>query len=72
MFVINSGDQKKSAASYRFCCGNCGCEWMAERKEVKISPPCLPYYVYMKCPNCRKTVEAMTYDELKRRAATNE
>lgn len=65
MFIINSGDPKKSAASFRFLCNNCGCQWMAERKEVKITPPCLPYAVYMQCPNCRKTVEAMTYDKLK-------
>ena len=65
MFVINSGDPKKSAASFQFLCNNCGCQWMAERKEVSITPPCLPYEVYMNCPNCRKTVEAMTYEKLK-------
>lgn len=65
MLIINSGDPKKNASLFRFSCDNCGCEWMAEPKEVKITPPCLPYKVYMKCPNCRKTVEAMTYEKLK-------
>lgn len=65
MFIINSGNPEKSASSFHFSCDNCGCEWMAERKEVKITPPCLPYEVYMRCPNCRKTVEATTYEKLK-------
>lgn len=63
MFIAKCGDPKKSAAPYRFSCDNCGCEWTAERKEVNITPPCLPYEVYMKCPNCKQRVEAMNYEK---------
>jgi hypothetical protein len=66
MVIINSGDPKKNANDFQFSCFNCGCRWTAARKEVKISPPCLPYMVYMNCPNCRKMVEAMTYEEIKK------
>ena len=63
MFIINNGNPKKSAASFRFLCNNCGCEWTAERKEVSITPPCLLYEIYMKCPNCKQTVTAMGYEK---------
>lgn len=47
---------KQGAAygEFNFSCKNCGCEWSANRtdKELHISPPCLPFYTYMNCPNC--------------------
>lgn len=59
MLIIKSGDPNKNTGSFRFSCDNCGCEWAAERKEVSFTPPCLPYEVYMKCPNCKRSVTAM-------------
>ena len=57
MIIINFGDRSKATGKIYFKCKNCNCEWYAEIKEVKISPPCVPLYYYMKCPNCNKTVE---------------
>ena len=39
---------------FKFTCKSCGCEWEADRTddELHISPPFLPFYTYMKCPNC--------------------
>lgn len=59
MFIIKSGDPKKNTGSFHFSCDSCGCEWAAERKEVSFTPPCLPYEVYMKCPNCKASVTAI-------------
>lgn len=42
----------KYSTGFYFICNQCGAEWSAERKEVTISPPCLPFYVTMKCPYC--------------------
>lgn len=57
MIITKQGDSQKSKGEFSFSCKNCGCEWTAERKEVKITPPCLPYEVYMDCPNCKEYVE---------------
>ncbi len=67
MLIINSGDPKKSASSFHFSCSNCGCEWMAERKEVSFNPPCLSYGVYMKCPNCKKSVDYKKQKTIKKK-----
>ena len=57
MTIIKEGrPEKRSKGEFSFKCKNCYCEWEAERKEVKFTPPCLPYDVYMECPNCKKTV----------------
>ena len=70
MIITKQGDHKKSK-DFFFICKNCGCEWLANKQEVYISPPSLPYYVSMKCPNCRVTNEAQTYEERKQNT-TNE
>lgn len=57
MNIINPGKTTRKGEFY-FKCRNCGCEWYADRGEVKISPPCVEFYTYMKCPNCR----AVCYD----------
>lgn len=57
MTIIKEGrSEKRNKGEFSFKCKNCYCEWEAERKEVKFTSPCLPYDVYMKCPNCKKTV----------------
>lgn len=58
MVVYKEGNQdmRVSNVDFFFKCNDCGCEWGAKRKEVNITPPCLPFAAYMKCPNCRKTV----------------
>lgn len=57
MTIIKEGrSEKRSKGEFSFKCKNCYCEWEAERKEVNFTPPFLPYDVYMKCPNCKKTV----------------
>ena len=50
MIIKNSGKSQKG--EFYFKCRNCGCEWYADRGEVKISPPCVEFYTYMKCPTC--------------------
>lgn len=58
MTIINAGEinKRKSNSEFHFKCKNCSCEWEAERPEIKFTPPCFPYNVYMECPNCKKTV----------------
>lgn len=56
MVIINNGDKTKTKANIYFKCKECNCEWYAEKKEVKISAPCLPLFYYMTCPNCGETV----------------
>lgn len=56
MVIINNGDKTKTKANIHFKCKECNCEWYAEKKEVKISAPCLPLFYYMTCPNCGETV----------------
>lgn len=43
---------------FLFECTNCGCEWDASRGDdgLSISPPCIEFYAYMKCPCCGKTI----------------
>lgn len=56
--VVNAGDisKRKSNGEFHFKCNYCFCEWEADRTDVNFTPPCMPYNVYMKCPNCKKTV----------------
>jgi len=54
--IFNYGDLNKSKTEFHFKCHYCSCEWGAERKEVKITPPCLPFAAYMECPNCKREV----------------
>lgn len=56
MYIIKPGKVKVKDEFY-FKCNQCGAEWYAGRKEVKFTPPCLPYGVYMKCPYCKKNVD---------------
>ena len=61
MKIIKSGDTNKSKqGEFHFTCKHCGCEWYGDRSDegLRISPPCMPFYTSMKCPNCDKT----TYD----------
>lgn len=61
MNIIKSGDVTKSKnGEFHFTCKHCGCEWYADREdsELHISPPCVEFFTYMKCPNCNRT----TYD----------
>ena len=44
----------KPNAEFFFKC-RCGTEWYASRPEVKFTPPCMPYDVYMQCPCCKRT-----------------
>lgn len=53
MIITKMGNQL--IGEFKFVCKNCGAEWVAERNEVKFTPPCLPYDVYMDCPCCKKT-----------------
>lgn len=55
MNIIKMGDVRE-INGYWFECESCGCQWVAERREVTFTPPCLPFDVYMKCPTCKKTV----------------
>lgn len=53
--VIKTGYPMSTKHSeFKFICRNCGCEWEADRtdNELHISPPFLPFYTYMNCPNC--------------------
>ena len=58
MKIAKLGVSQKAAGEFHFTCPNCGCEWYADRgdKGIKISPPCVEFFAYMKCPNCNKTV----------------
>ena len=67
MVIIKMGDVLKSVSNYNFICDNCGCEWLADKNEVKITPPPFPHEVYMKCPNCRKRIKAQTYEQIIKR-----
>ena len=58
MTIVKSGDVTKSKkGEFHFICKHCGCEWYGDRGKggLKISAPGLPFYAYMKCPNCDKT-----------------
>lgn len=57
MVITKQGKSQKSKGEFSFSCKKCGCEWKAERSEVTFSPPCLPYAVHCKCPNCGVTAE---------------
>ena len=53
--VIKTGYPMSTKHSeFKFICRNCGCEWEADRtdNELHISPPCLPFFTFMDCPNC--------------------
>ena len=61
MTIIKSGDITKSKkGEFHFICKHCGCEWYGDRGKdgLKISAPGLPFYAYMKCPNC----DSIAYD----------
>ena len=46
MKIIAIGSNKTTTGEFTFKC-KCGTVWVAERKEVKFTPPCLPYDVYI-------------------------
>lgn len=50
--IITKYGESTMMKGYAFACDNCGCEWIAHRNEVSISPPCFEYFIYMKCPWC--------------------
>lgn len=55
--IIKVGDvDKRRSNEFHFKCKHCSCEWEADRKDVKITPPCIDFDVYMNCPNCKTTV----------------
>ena len=56
MTIHKLGNVEPKKEEFKFTCLTCGCEWSARRNEVKFTPPCLPYDVYMKCPACSRTV----------------
>ena len=56
MNIIKHGDiNKRATGEFRFKCKNCGCEWVADRGDngLGFSPPCVEFYAYMKCPECK-------------------
>ena len=53
---MKTGEPTYSSGEFRFTCKNCGCEWKADRPEVKFTPTFMPLDVYMDCTNCKKTV----------------
>ena len=69
MNIIKLGNADCDRGEFYFICGNCGCEWTANRGDdgLKISPPCVEFYTYMKCPCCKETA----YDRFSRRRRTN-
>ena len=60
MVITKAGKSSEAKGEFKFVCKKCECEWCADRsdKELHISPPCVPFFTYMKCPNCGQ----MTYD----------
>lgn len=58
MVIIKSGEPNKAHGEFYFRCNYCKCEWAASRgdKGLGISPPFVEFFVYMKCPNCKKEV----------------
>lgn len=56
MTIHKIGTIKPQPEEFEFICPECNCEWSAKRGEVKFTPPCLPYDVYMDCPTCSRTV----------------
>lgn len=55
--IIKAGDvDKRRNKEFHFKCKHCSCEWGADRKDVKFTPPRIDYDVYMQCPNCKTTV----------------
>lgn len=60
MHITKLGNPQKGRGEFLFRCKKCGCEWYADRsdKELKISPPCCEFYVYMNCPSCKSYTEA--------------
>jgi hypothetical protein len=55
MRVVKAGkSQYRRIGEFFFYCSVCECEWKADRgdRDVSITPPCLPFDVYCKCPCC--------------------
>lgn len=54
MVVIETGEREKKSGIL-FVCENCKSKFMAKRKEVKVTPPCMEFEYYMDCPVCDET-----------------
>lgn len=55
MNIIKVGNPeyyKEKGNDFYFKCERCECEWTAKRNEVKFTPPCMEFGVYMACPTC--------------------
>lgn len=55
--------EKPCKVHFHFYCPFCGCEWLAERTEVKITYPFqnLGPAFFMDCPNCGVTTPGSGY-----------
>lgn len=56
MNIIKQGNPEFITGDFYFKCKKCGCVWAANRGDrgLKISPPCMEFFTYMKCPNCNE------------------